>query len=142
MRLHKEFDPIVDRNSVSYRNCLLIIWWKLVVIIAQSHLFTLQCSQIFFSTIKIIDEYHFQFSFYIWKFSSGCNAEMFAIFVRLEKAKVGTRFRGYPPTKLLFLIMTRSDSRRLFGLIQVVSTSEFHEYCWNKSDFNFLIPAT
>ena len=35
---------------------------------------------------------------------------MFAIFVRLEKAKVGTRFRGYPPTKLLFFIMTRSDN--------------------------------
>ena len=25
---------------------------------------------------------------------------------------------------------------------QVVSTSEFHEYCWNNIDFNFLVPLT
>ena len=27
-------------------------------------------------------------------------------------------------------------------LIQVVSTSEFHEYCWNNIDFNVLVPAS
>ena len=82
-----------------------------------------------FSTIKIIDEYHFQFSFYAWKFSSYCSAEMFAIFVRLEKAKVGTRFRGYPPTKLLFFIMTRSDN--LLGCSTSLSFSicEFANLC-------------
>ena len=98
-----------------------------------------------FSTIKIIDECHFQFSFYAWKFSSYCSAEMFAIFVRLEKAKVGTRFRGYPPTKLLFFIMTRSDN--LLGLLHQsvvfhLWICEFVHLYFAKSTFKFYQPQS
>ena len=97
-----------------------------------------------FSTIKITDEYHFQFSFDIWKFSSDCSAEMFAIFVRLEKAKVGTRFRGYPPTKLFF-IMTRSDN--LLGLLHQsvffdLWICEFVHLYFAKSTFKFYQPQS
>ena len=127
MQLHKDFDPIVDRNSVSDRNCLLIIWWKLVVIIAQSYLFTLQYNLIFFSTIKI--SLSIQPALIFETLVQTAVLKCLPYLYDLKRQKLAQDFAVIRPRNYFF-IMTRSDN-----LLGNCSTSAICHWAY-KINFN------